>query len=147
MRASTVVLAATLLLAGCASLTEISDQVLADAKQRWADNGPASYTLILRRTCTCVGPQNPITIEVRNMIVVSRAYGDGTPVESQYASEYPDVPGLFAVVDQIKAQRPYEWQVEYHSTYGYPMTININYSPITTTDDVWYTVSGMIPVN
>ena len=147
MRASTLVLAATLVLGGCANLGEISDQILVDAKQRWADNGPPSYTLTLLRTCTCAGPQSAITIEVRNKIVVSRAYDDGTPLESQYASEFPDVPGLFLFIDVTQAQRPFEWTVQYHSTYGYPTAISVNYSPVTTADDYGYLVSEMIPVN
>lgn len=147
MRASTLVLATSLLLSGCGNLTEISDQVLADAKQRWADNGPPSYTPTLLRLCTCLGPQGPITVEVRNRIVVSRAYPDGTPLESQYATEFPDVPGLFLFIDVTQAQRPFEWTAQYHSTYGYPTAISVNYSPVTTADGYGYLVSGMIPVN
>ncbi|MEK6597599.1 MAG: DUF6174 domain-containing protein [Gemmatimonadota bacterium] len=146
MRASTLVLAATLLLTGCADVTEISDEVLADAKQRWADNGPPSYTLTLLRLCTCLGPQGPITVEVRNRIVVSRAYPDGTPLESQYASEFPDVPGLFLFVDVTRARRPFEWTVGYNSTYGYPTTVRVNYDPVTTADDYGYIVNEMVPV-
>lgn len=145
MRASTLVLAATLLLTGCADITEISDEVLADAKQRWADNGPPSYTLTLLRICTCPGPQGPITIEVRNRIVVSRAYPGGAPLESQYASEFPDVPGLFLFVDATRARRPFEWTAEYHSTLGYPTRISVNYLASTTADDYGYVVSELTP--
>ena len=147
MRVSTLVLATTLFLSGCANLTEISDQVLADAKQRWADNGPPSYTLTLLRICTCLGPQGPITVEVRNRIVVSRAYPDGTPLESQYASEFPDVPGLFLFLDETRARRPFEWTAQYHSTLGYPTSISVNYFASTTTDDYGYIVGALIPVN
>lgn len=147
MRVSTLVLATTLFLSGCANVTEISDQVLADAKQRWADNGPPSYTLTLLRLCTCPGPQGPITVEVRNKIVVSRTYPAGAPLESQYATEFPDVPGLFLFVDVTRARRPFEWTAEYHSTLGYPTRISVNYNPGTTTDDYGYIVSQLIPVN
>ena len=146
MQAMTFALATTLLLGGCTNISELSDQILDESKQLWAAQGPPSYTLILLRGCTCLGPQTAITVEVRNRAVVSRSYSDGTPLEPQWASQYPDVPGLFAFIDLTRAQQVYSWGAEYHPVYGYPTAIRVNYDPGTTADDFAYVVNDMIPV-
>lgn len=146
MRATNLVLASTLFLGGCTNISEVTDQILESSKQLWATEGPPSYTLILLRGCTCAGPNSAITIEVRNKVVVSRAYPDGTPLEPQWASEYPDVPGLFAFIDLTRAQNVYSWGAEYHPVYGYPTDIRVNYDPGRTSDDYVYIVNDMIPV-
>lgn len=146
MRAITLALATSLLLGGCTDISGVTDQIHEDARQLWNTQGPPSYTLILLRGCNCAGPTTAITIEVRNRAVVSRAYGDGTPLEAQWAQDFPDVPGLFAFIDLTRSQKVVAWGAEYDPVYGYPTYIRVDYNPTTTLDDFVYVVSDMIPV-
>lgn len=136
-----------ILVLGCNTTTdELTDRIHEDAKAAWAANGPASYAMTVSRVCVCDGPQEPVRVTVENGTVVSRIIiSTGDPVGG-LASEYPAVPGLFALIEDARRNSAYSIIVEYHPTLGYPTQIILNLNPGSVTDDRSYAISALDPL-
>lgn len=133
---------------GCNTTTdELTDRIHQDAKAAWAANGPASYAMTVNRACICDGPQEPVRVTVQNRAVVSRVViSTSEPVAAGVTSEYPDVPGLFAMVENARRSSAFSIIVEYHQTLGYPTQITLNFNPGSVTDDRAYAISTLDPL-
>lgn len=135
-------------LAACLDTSGLGDDVHAAAVALWEQNGPASYSMQVTRTCVCEGPTGPVLVEVQNRVIVSWTDPDtGEPLEAQLQSGYPDVPGLFALIEQVKRQNPAFFQAKYDPTYGFPTIITINVTPSRVDDDLEYAVTEFTPLN
>src|SRR4029450_11839634 len=72
---------------------------LSDARRRWADNGPASYSIDLFRSCECTPERSaPVVVTVQNGTVQSRFYRAGGTVPPNLAPAFPGVEGLFDLI-------------------------------------------------
>lgn len=86
----------------------------------------------------------PVAVAVRDGVVESRAYGGtGERVDARYAELFPDVPGLFRLIDDA-ARRQAAWlEVIYDPALGYPSRIVIDYDGQHGNDDeVVYMISA-----
>ena len=126
-RTAAVAVALVLGIADCGVSATAPESGLAAARFRWAQRGPAAYTITVLRTCECLREMSgPVTVSVRNGVVESRQYVEsGTAVPAQYAELFPTVEGLFALIgDGIRSgTRPLSAQ--YDSALGYPTRFSI----------------------
>lgn len=107
------------------------------ARARWASSGIDSYELTVRRLCFC-GFVEPVRVKVVNGAIVSRTVvTTGEPVPELFASYYPDVPGLFAIVEEA-ANEADDLDTEFDPNYGYPAEISIDWWENAVDDEVVY---------
>jgi Family of unknown function (DUF6174) len=137
------------LAAACLSPTdEVGDEIHRGAVERWAQVGPPSYSFVLTRVCVCAVTGEPIRIEVLDLVVVSRTYvSDDTPLEPEHHDDFPDVPGLFDLIEEVRQSKPSFFNASYDGTYGFPATVIINITPARTDDDLSLTVTEFTPLN
>lgn len=136
------------LLAGCSDSTgpSLQEELLTSAIRKWSETGPASYEMILLRTCACPGIP-AVRIIVRNKVVESRTYtGTGDPVPPEDADDFPDVPGLFALVKKAMDEDYYLFSVAYDPTYGYPSSLQLDPDASTLEDNVNFQVVELQPI-
>jgi hypothetical protein len=104
------------------------------ARARWERSGIESYELTVRRLCFC-GFVEPV--RVKGVLVSRTNVSTGEPVPAMYASYFPDVPGLFAIVEQA-ANDADDLDTEFDATYGYPVEISIDWIENAVDDEVVY---------
>lgn len=146
-RRSLAVLTAALAAACLGPTDEFGDQIHEDAKQRWAQTGPPSYSYVLTRFCVCPVTNEPIRVEVRDLVIVSRTYvSTDAPLEPQHYDDFPDIPGLFDLVDTARKSDPYYFSSSYDQTYGFPANVIINITPSSANDDLQITAVEFTPL-
>jgi hypothetical protein len=137
----------TLLLAGLAACSDTSGPVPSDLLYagnlaKWNSTGPNSYQMVLTRLCECAVPTEVVLVVVRNKSVESRTYvGTGAPVPASRATDFPDIPGLFELINRARGGTAYLYSTGYDAVYGYPATLYIDWVPGSLQDDVSYAVS------
>jgi hypothetical protein len=137
----------TLLLAGLAACSDTSgpaptDLLYAGNLAKWNSTGPNSYQMVLTRLCECAVPTEVVLVVVRNKSVESRTYvGSGAPVPAGRAADFPDIPGLFELIDRARGGAASAYSTEYDAVYGYPVTLYIDWVQGTLLDDVSYGVT------
>ena len=119
---------------GCNS-TGPSDESFNASRQKWIDANVSSYSMVVTRV-DGVGDPIAVRVTVTDNAVTSRIY-DGTSqaVPAGEASKYPDVNALFDLV-RDSFDRAQTVTVTFDQTYGFPATMNINYSVGTLDDDL-----------
>jgi len=143
-------LAASLLLAaGCTGGEDfdIANTAYQKAVQRWTQNGPDSYSFVFTQSCACAGPKTGVRIVVRNNVVESRTVVDtGLPLEPQFNTRFPAMPGIFAIVADALSRGIFYIQADYEAEYGYPYNIVIDEDGVNLADNQTYTVTGFEPL-
>jgi hypothetical protein len=141
-----------LLLATLAACTDTSgptpgDQIYEGNLAKWNSTGPASYQMVLTRACACTVPLEAVLVVVRNKAVESRTFtATGTAVPTVRAPDFPDVAGLFDMINRAKGGGAIAYSAEYDSALGYPVTVFVNWTAGTIADDVSYTVTDFTPL-
>ncbi len=125
MRRGVLVLLALAGLPGCggeAGLAPGEVMALAEAEARWADRGPAHYTLEVRRTCFCAPTSTDwaeIEVDHDTLVRVNLlATGDSVP-RAEWAIR-PPVPGLFQEIKTFRSRLLQDVQADYDPATGYP---------------------------
>lgn len=140
MRLRTSLAIAMLTLAACGDGLPVSTQfvlTLRAAHARWQASGIDSYELTVRLLCECLSV-GPVRVRVENGVVVSRTFAaTGDTVPSAYANSYPDVPGLFAIVEEA-ARDADDLDTRFDATYGFPAVISIDWDEIGVDDEITY---------
>lgn len=143
-------LAATLLLAaGCTGGEDfdLARQAYEKALLRWGQYGPDSYSFVFTQACVCAGPKSGVLIVVRNGVVESRTVVDTQlPLEPQFASRFPSIPGVFAIIGDALSANIFMIQADYDADYGYPFQIIIDEDGVNVSDNQVYTVTGFTPL-
>lgn len=140
MRFRTWLTIALLTLVACGDGLPVSTRfvlTLRAARARWEGSGIGSYEMTVRRVCFC-GFVDPVRIKVENGVVVSRTVAStGQPLPATYADLYPDVPGLFAIVEQAATDAD-DFDTTFDATYGFPAEISIDWERGMADDEVAY---------
>jgi hypothetical protein len=133
-----------LAVAACRASSVEPAEGLATARARWARNAPASYSYTIQRSCECLTEAaGPVTVVVRNGVVESRTYvATGAAVAAQYASIFPAVEGLFAMIDDAIRSGTTPLTTRYDPTLGYPTRIALGDPAV---DAPLYLVSNLVP--
>ena len=140
MRRRTSLTIALLALAACGDGLPVSTGFvlsLRAAQERWQSSAIDSYELTVRRICYCLSV-DAVRVTVENGVVVSRTFAaTGAPVPSTYADLYPDVPGLFAIVEEA-ARSADDVDTRFDATYGFPAEISIDWDEVAVDDEISY---------
>lgn len=118
---------------------------LARAELRWRQSGLHTYSLALTRSCFCgQDAVGLVTITVRDGVVQSRIYADGSPVPEDLYDAFPDVPGLFDLIgDALRDDG--DVNVNYHPVLGAPTQAAIDFYPGAIDDEVYYSAVVNVP--
>jgi uncharacterized protein DUF6174 len=134
--------AATITACGSA-LSPIAE--LSDARRRWADNGPASYSIDLFRSCECTPEMSgPVVVNVQNGTVQSRFYRAGGTVPPNLAAAFPGVEGLFDLIADARQRNAHRLEVRYDRDLGYPVWLVIDYDRAIADDEFTYSVMAFV---
>jgi hypothetical protein len=121
---------------------------LREARDRWLRNGPASYTMTVRRGCgECIREANgPVTITVRDRLAISRTYvATGERVTQELAPLFPTVAELFSIVEILKSSKPFMLDVQYDKELGFPAVISVDYNKNMVDDEISIHVTDFQP--
>jgi Family of unknown function (DUF6174) len=136
---------ALLVVAGCNDGSPVGtrfDPTLLWARARWESSGIDSYAMTVRPLCFC-GFVEPVRVTVRDGVVVSRIIvSTGNALPAQHASSYPDVPGLFAIIERAREQGADEIDTDFDESYGFPTGIWIDWKESWADDEIGYAVHG-----
>ena len=113
--------AGLILLAACSSPAEPSNvwqQPLDDARDRWAKHGPANYVYQYSRQCFCI--PFAVEVEVRDGRVASVR---DMAADTLFALPLPDltIPHLFTEIQEFIDRGPHELTVTYGSVTAAPV--------------------------
>jgi hypothetical protein len=113
------------------------------ALARWSSVGPGSYTYTIRRRCFC-GFVGPVRVTVSNGTVTSRIDVDsGLAIDPSFADAYPDVFGLFAILDDAIDRGAFRLEVTYDPSTGVPVDFWIDYSEMVADEELGFTVDEL----
>lgn len=114
-------------------------------RELWESSGPASYQLEYRRVCFCApNVTSPVTVVVSDGVIESRTYAETRdPVGEAVRDLFPDVTGMFDIVQDAIDQQAARIRVHYDSEYGYPTSISIDYSTMIADEELGFTVSSL----
>lgn len=124
-RTAWMLIAAAALGAACNTAPTEQLDALDQARQRWADEGGPRYELTLNRACFCGGPLR-VRLEVDGDEIVRTDLDTGEPVPQQFEALFPDVPGLFDLIEEEILRPAAAVIVTYHGTLGYPLSISVD---------------------
>ena len=80
----------------------------------------------MHRLCFC-GFVEPVRVKVEGGVIVSRTIAaTGAPVPAPYAEYFPDVPGLFAIVEEAATEAD-DLETTFDASYGFPSEISIDW--------------------
>lgn len=124
-----------------------SSSQLQVAKARWAQSGQSTYVYLVTRSCFC-SPESTgqVTVTVRDGVVESRVYEDGSHVPADVAHLFPDVPGMFAVIEAAIRRRADQLDVRYHSLHGFPEEVIIDNVEGVADDELRYDAEMSLPL-
>ena len=113
-------------LTSCSSMISPGEE-LASARSRWLQKAPSAYTMTIMRGCECLTEAvGPVVVTVNNGAISARYTLSGAAVSKTYAGLFPDVEGLFQLIENAQAQHYYKVDVEYDSELGFPTKISID---------------------
>ena len=108
----------------------------------WTSQALTDYSYHFKRSCFCGEPSiSPVTIEVHDS-EISVTYEDGQPMEQEYLQYFPDIPGLFGIVDNAISKAD-SLDVQYDSSYGYPTHISVDFMKNAIDDEVAYEAGNL----
>ena len=132
-------------LGACQSLTGPGDrEQLSQARARWREKGSGDYSFEINRGCFCVLAGRRVAVTVQGGAVVSAEYLDSNqPVEATLLAYVPTVPDLFDLIDDAINRNAVSFVASYDPTYGYPTSIEIDYSATTADDEISFTARDL----
>ncbi len=114
-------------------------------RRHWRAQDVEEYAYTVRRLCFC--PEtftSPVVVRVRGGEVESRVYeGSGAPVDAGNASFWPEVEGLFDLVQDAIDRDADAISVEYHPQLGYPIAVRIDYEEMAADEELTVTASNL----
>jgi hypothetical protein len=117
---------------------------LQESRERWRREGASDYELTLQRICFCPDElTQPVVVTVRDgRIVAVRVAATGRPVDPEYAPVYPDVAGLFWIVEDAIDGEAASIDVEYDPGRGFPVRVDLDYDRGAYDDEMLFAVHG-----
>lgn len=144
--AGLVALVALLSAFACDEQSELAER-LDDARDRWAENAPPDYEMVLFRGCFC-GPdgRGPVLLTVVAGEVASRTYVEGgAEVRAELEPFFPDVEGLFDVAEEA-VRRADRVEAEFDPELGHPVRLTIDWQENVADEEVDYRIERLTPL-
>jgi hypothetical protein len=141
-----LLLAMTVLIAGCHSSVTVVNRDLENAKAAWLARKPASYDLTIEPRCFCgFETTGPVVVAVRNGVVQSRTYVQtGGSVSARSASLYPTVDELYTIIENAVSNMADRLEVQYQTTWYYPAMVAIDPHFNVADDEMFFTVTAFV---
>jgi hypothetical protein len=118
-------------LAGCEVLGpdawDSREESLASNRARWLSQTDGwSYRFTLSESCECIpGFVGPVVMTVEEGEVTAiRTVGTDEPVAPEDWAAFHTIEGLFDLIDQVLAERPHQFDVEYDPGLGNPTRVS-----------------------
>lgn len=115
--------------------------------QKWQKSGLSNYTFVLDRYCFCGGGAYPAKIIVTDK-KISQVFATDSqePVSidstQNYADFYPNINGLFNLIQDATERQADQLDVRYDDKYGFPLDIDIDYSKEMVDDEIEYRITS-----
>ena len=139
MKHRALTIAACLVAAACSD--SLSPDAFRDARRRWNQTKPASYSFVLEKRCFCSGPT--VQIVVTKGVVTSRTdVATGAPAPPN--GWYPDIDRIFTQIDSALA-RGGETRGRYDLLFGFPKEVFIDQFPNLVDDEITVIISSFTP--
>jgi hypothetical protein len=124
---------------------EESQSRLNSSRELWESSGLSSYEIEYRRICFCPPDiTSPVLLVVRNGIIDSRTYAEtGEPVGEAVRDLFPEVSGMFDIVQDAIDQQASQVTVTYDSQLGYPVNIRIDYNTMMADEELEFAISSL----
>ncbi|MEZ4588211.1 MAG: DUF6174 domain-containing protein [Gemmatimonadales bacterium] len=133
----------TLAAAGCVFGPNEQREELERARERWAAQGITLYSFTVHRSCFC--PMLTVEVTVGEVAVERIDVDTGLPIAEQLIPLYPDVPGLFAIIERELDRPAASLEVEYDPVRGYPTRIVVDPIRNAVDDEYSYLVTELEP--
>ena len=112
-------------------------------RDRWLEEGYASYTYRVDRSCFCFNA-GLADIEVnRGTIVAVTRVDDGSAVAAEFFEIYDTVEDLFDTIENAIEGNAERLEVTYDPDLGFPTSIVLDYSSNVADDEFTFTASRM----
>ena len=144
IRSTLLMLAASLMLGGCALIdgnTDDNRRLGVDRERAaWQANAPDQYAYVYVYGCFCPEEvRGPFEVVVQDGVVVS-AVREGGPVTD--FSPIVTVDELFDLIEEAYAEGADQVEVIYHEPFGYPLEISIDYDTGVADDELFIAVTS-----
>ncbi len=110
---------------------------------RWTDTGITDYSYRFQRLCFC-GSVDPVIVEVRDRDVISIVDAvTGEPVDPPSSDYYLSIDGIFSAIQNAVIMEAHSLTATYHSTLGYPTSVDIDYRENVIDEEVSFRASDV----
>lgn len=134
-------LLATMLSACQAGSNASENDPLAEARQRWADQGLEHYRYQARQQCYCgQGALQPASILVSNQQARLE-----DPANQELRPLARTVEAWFALIEEKQRKGWHQVEVDYHPEQGYPRHIRLDFDPRMADDEQQYWIKDLAP--
>lgn len=153
-----LLITASFLLSGCSLLGDSDDPLvrLRQHEQIWSERNISNYRYNLTIACFCsLAGFTPATVVVQADTVHAvlnpetgdpiRHPGTDAPLSDDLLAEIPTIDGLFDVIYRAIENEADELTVEYHASFGFPRTIDIDYIEEAVDDEIGYRAEALRP--
>jgi hypothetical protein len=96
-------------------------------QNRWRGNGITSYEHVVRRTCSQGTPEMHVRVINNSVVAVTRA-SDGTALPQSEWRHYPNVEGVFALMEEHLRKQNARLSVSYDAEFNFPICTVAAYS-------------------
>jgi hypothetical protein len=126
------------------TLEEIQSR-LDSNRELWESSGRSDYQIEYRRNCFCPSDiTSPVVVAVVEGSIDSVTYAEsGEPVREDARDLFPDVAGLFDILQDAVDRDAASIRVSYDSRLGYPVSIAIDYETMMADEELGFSVSGL----
>lgn len=118
------------------------------SRRLWREQGVDDYELVLERLCFCP-PElvEPVVVDVRDGRITAVVVAEtGVPVDPELAGFFPDVEGLFDVIEDAIDRDAHAVAVTFDPDTGVPLAIDIDYDAQIADEELSFRVLDLIPL-
>lgn len=137
------------LLSGCNLVIDPLQRDLNNARSKWSATGINDYEYHLHVGCFC--PPNivsPVIVKVANGVNISVEYAmEPKEVTNDFFKPLDTIDKLFGIIQKAIDDEVASLDVEYHTTFGYPVSISIDRIKEAVDDEIAYFVEAFYPAS
>lgn len=114
---------------------------LAEARQRWADQGLDHYRYQARQQCYC----GPKALQPASILVNGQQARLEAPDDQELPPLARPVEAWFALIEEKQRKGWHQVDVDYHPQWGYPRHIRLDFDPRMADDEQQYWIEDLTP--
>jgi hypothetical protein len=114
-------------------------------RELWDSSGLSDYQVQYRRVCFCpTDITSPVIVSVKDGAIDSLTYAEtGEPVGEAFHDLFPDVSGMFDIIQDAIDQEAESIRVSYDPNLGHPVSVGIDYSYMIADEELGFEVSSL----